>query len=175
MKRLAIVIGTVALVVAWVPASALAKSGKADTYEFDAAENFGRAANGDRVEITCESRPVGTAEGHNCGTFTGKPKSLPVPPSGEFVHRDSHGNVVAQGTWVSTELINFDPYGCGFFKPTGDQLPPNFCGGALKLRVVLHTPVGDLKGILTVFCIVGPNAPTSHDDPTEEGVTLDVS
>jgi len=39
------------------------------------------------------------------------------------------------------------------------------------MRVSLTTPLGQLDGILTVFCVVGPNPPNSHD---EDGVTLDV-
>jgi hypothetical protein len=37
------------------------------------------------------------------------------------------------------------------------------------------TPDGttlQLKGVLTVFCIIGPQAPPTHDDPTGEGINL---
>jgi hypothetical protein len=44
----------------------------------------------------------------------------------------------------------------------------NLCGGAVELRVVLDTPLGQHQGILTVFCIVGQN-PASHNHPSEEG------
>ena len=48
--------------------------------------------------------------------------------------------------------------------------------GALKLRVTL-TPTGSsvtLPGTITIFCVIGPKAPTPHDNPTqtgEEGIT----
>ena len=29
-----------------------------------------------------------------------------------------------------------------------------------------------IPAILTVFCIIGPNPPNIHDDPSGEGVTL---
>ena len=40
---------------------------------------------------------------------------------------------------------------------------------------ILATPSGtnlQIEAILTVFCIIGPNPPNSHDDPTGEGITL---
>ena len=41
----------------------------------------------------------------------------------------------------------------------------------MKLRVVL-TPAGTsltIPGIITVFCVIGPQAPPPHDNPTEPG------
>ena len=58
--------------------------------------------------------------------------------------------------------------------PKGEDLPDNFCGGKLKLRVQLDTAAGRFPAILKVFCIVGPNAARSHDEPAEEGVTLKI-
>ncbi len=125
------------------------------------APNFGRAPNGDRVMVT------------GGGSFSLHPKS--VTASGEFTHLDPAGNVRGGGTWTATELLSFNFYGCRFIPALGVDLgDDNLCGGAVKLRVVLDTPLGQHPGILTVFCIVGPNAPTSHNDPSEEGVTLDV-
>ncbi|HZD01597.1 MAG TPA: hypothetical protein VFA46_15820 [Actinomycetes bacterium] len=40
---------------------------------------------------------------------------------------------------------------------------------------MLDTPVGPFQGVLTVFCIAGQRAPTSHNDPSEEGVMLNVA
>lgn len=54
----------------------------------------------------------------------------------------------------------------------GGTIPPDLCGGALKFGVVLSTAASDLDGIMTIFCIVGPKAPASHDQPSGEGVTL---
>jgi hypothetical protein len=132
------------------------------------APNIGTAANGDHVEVTCESRM------HACGTFQVHPKALPTPPAGEFVHKDSNGAVVAKGTWVATRLISFHFYGCRFIPAIGVDLEDdNFCGGAVKMRVQLSVDGdGTLPGILTVFCIVGPKAPSSHNTPSGEGVTL---
>jgi hypothetical protein len=133
------------------------------------APNIGVAANGDRVEITCAARE------HACGTFQVHPKALPDPPSGEFVHKRADGTVVAAGTWTATQLISFHSYGCRFIPALGVDLgDDSLCGGAVKLRVELVTPGGTLPGTLTVFCIVGPRAPASHNTPPGEGVTLNV-
>jgi hypothetical protein len=129
--------------------------------------NFASAANGDRVEVTCESR-----EGE-CGTFQVHPKALPEPPSGEFVHKDENGAVLGGGTWTATKLISFHAYGCQFIPALDVDLgDPNLCGGAVKMRVRLSTQAGTHKAVLTVFCIVGPRAPASHNTPPGEGVTL---
>jgi hypothetical protein len=129
--------------------------------------NFARAANGDRVEVTCESR-----EGE-CGTFQVHPKGLTTPPSGEFVHKDENGVVLGSGTWTATKLISFHAYGCQFIPALDVDLgDPNLCGGAVKMRVRLNTSAGTHKAVLTVFCIVGPRAPASHNTPDGEGVTF---
>lgn len=125
------------------------------------APNVGVAANGDRVVVT------------GGGSFSVHPKS--VDASGEFSHLDADGNVVGGGTWTATELLSFNFYGCRFIPELDVDLgDDNLCGGAVKMRVVLDTPAGQFPGILTVFCIVGPKAPTSHNDPSEEGVTLNI-
>jgi hypothetical protein len=132
------------------------------------APNRGVAPNGDIVHVTCNTG------GGACGTFSVNPKA--VVAMGEFLHTDSAGNVLGGGTWTATQLISFQSYGCGVvtFPDPDVILPPNFCGGKVRFRVVLNTPVGQLDGILTVFCIVGPKAPGSHDEPIGEGVTLDI-
>jgi hypothetical protein len=152
-----------------VPAAAGGDSAT-DTFLLVAdAPNIGVAANGDRVEITC------TAREHVCGSFQVHPKALPDSPSGEFVHRRADGSVVASGTWTATELVSFHFYGCRFIPALGVDLgDDDLCGGAVKLRVQLTTPAGTLPGTLTVFCIVGPKAPASHNTPPGEGVTLNV-
>ncbi len=50
----------------------------------------------------------------------------------------------------------------------GDPIPANLCGGAVKLRVTLTVGGTSLPGILTVFCVIGPNPPNS----ASEGITL---
>ena len=123
--------------------------------------NVAMAPNGDTLAIT------GT------GTFSVHPKSENV--SGTFAHHVA-GDGTLTGTWTATDLLSFEFYGCGVVESIGLTLPPNFCGGALKLAVVFM-PAGTsltLPGMITVFCVIGPQAPPTHDNPTEpgeEGVT----
>jgi hypothetical protein len=91
-----------------------------------------------------------------------------------FTHTDRNGNVLATGTWTATGLINYQSYGCG--EVFGSPIPPNLCGGAVKMNVTL-TPRGTslhLPGILTVFCVIGTHVPRSVLGPLTEGVTLNV-
>jgi hypothetical protein len=142
-------------------ASPTTASGDSATHSFQLVmevPNVSQAPNGDRVAITGE------------GEFQVHPKA--VEAEGEFTHTDAAGTVLAAGTWTATKLLAYQSYGCGVVE--GDPLPPNFCGGKLKMRVVL-TPEGtslQIPAILTVFCIIGPNPPNSHDDPSGEGITL---
>jgi hypothetical protein len=140
------------------PASAFADSGSQSYQLHIEVPNVSQASNGDRVAITGE------------GEFAIHPKS--VTASGEFVHTASNGTVLGAGTWTATDLLEFVPYGCGVV--LGNPIPPDFCGGMLKMAVTL-TPEGTtlaIPGVLTVFCIIGPNPPNSHDDPTGEGIHL---
>ena len=122
----------------------------------DACPDVAGAPNGDRIELT------------GAGLFAVQPKS--ASGGGTFVHRDANGTVLASGTWTATELLSYHSYGCGVVM--GTPLPDNLCGGAVKFRVTLATPLGQLPGIMTIFCIVGPKAPSSHDSETGEGVTV---
>jgi len=71
------------------------------------------------------------------------------------------------------KLLSFQPYGCGVV--LGFPVPPNLCGGKLMLRVQLTSESGQFEGILSVFCIIGPNPPIdSHDDESGEGARLDI-
>jgi hypothetical protein len=120
--------------------------------------NVAMASNGDTIAIT------GT------GTFSVHPKSVTV--SGTFTHNVASDGTFT-GTWTATDLLSFEFYGCGVVPSIGLTLPPNFCGGALKMHVVFM-PAGT-TGIITVFCVIGPQAPPTHDNPTEpgeEGVTV---
>ncbi len=117
-----------------------------------------QAANGDMVSITGD------------GVFSVHPKT--VGANGTFTHSDSQGNVLGSGTWVATQLLSFQPYGCGVV--LGFPIPPNLCGGKLMLRVQLSSASGQFEGILSVFCIIGPNPPNSHDDESGEGARLDI-
>lgn len=170
--RLALVIGLTILISVMATAPAASDpNNAADTFLLVMdVPNVGVAPNGDRVEITCEARQ------HECGTFPVHPKALPDPPSGEFVHTRADGTVVGGGTWTATDLLAFEFYGCRFIPALGVDLgDDDLCGGAVKLRVVLTTAIGSFDGVLTVFCIVGPQAPPPHSTPEGEGVTLSVN
>jgi hypothetical protein len=80
------------------------------------------------------------------------------------------GSLFASGTWTATELISYVSYGCG--EVLGEPIPSDLCGGMVKFAATFSTPIGELDGIITVFCIVGPKAPSSHDEPPGEGVTV---
>jgi hypothetical protein len=160
MRRLILLALSLTAAVVLVPTIAVADSAT-HTYLLVMEEpNFGVAANGDEIAITGE------------GEFSVNPNA--VDAAGEFTHTDSSGNVLATGTWTATGLINYQSYGCG--ELFGTPIPPDLCGGAVKMSVTL-TPNGtslQLPGIMTVFCVIGPHAPQSVLGPLTEGVTLDV-
>src|ERR671930_666235 len=83
--------------------------------------NVAMASNGDTLAIT------------GMGVFSTHPKS--VTASGMFTHHVA-GGATLTGTWTATDLLSFEFYGCGVVPSIGATLPPNFCGGALKMRVV---------------------------------------
>jgi hypothetical protein len=157
MKGSTVVVLAACAVVAW-PAVASGDSAT-HTYLLEMeAPNVAQAPNGDQVAITGE------------GEFQVHPKS--VQGEGRFTHTNAAGTVLATGTWSATKLVAYQSYGCGVVE--GDPLPPDVCGGKVKMAVVL-TPEGtslEIPAILTVFCIIGPNPPNSHDDLSGEGITL---
>lgn len=55
-------------------------------------------------------------------------------------------------------------------------IDPSFCGGRVAMQVTLTTPTGELPGILTVFCVIGPNPPNSiiSNGERSEGATLSI-
>ena len=160
MRRLILLALALTAAVVLVPTIAVADSAT-HTYLLVMEEpNFGVAANGDQIAVTGE------------GEFSVNPNS--VTGAGEFTHTDSGGNVLATGTWTATGLLDYQSYGCG--EVFGDPIPPDLCGGAVKMRVTL-TPNGtslQLPGTMTVFCVIGPQAPQSILGPLTEGVTLNV-
>lgn len=168
MKRRSAVLGLVACALfALMPTAAVADpNDESATFQLHIeVPNVAEAPSGDRVAIT------------GGGVFSVHPKS--VTASGTFTHTDSTGRVVATGMWTATQLLSFEFYGCGVltFTDPDTTLPPNFCGGALKLDVTLM-PAGTrvmLDGNLTIFCIIGPQTPATHEDPTGEGVRLVVA
>jgi hypothetical protein len=158
MRRLIALTVVLTAAVVLLPTTAGADSAS-HTYALVMEEpNFGVAANGDQIVITGE------------GEFSVRPDSIDA--AGEFTHLDSNGNVRASGSWRATELINYQSYGCG--ELFGEEIPPNLCGGVVKMRVTLTTPNGTLSGILTVICVIGTHAPQAVLGPRSEGVTLDV-
>jgi hypothetical protein len=162
MRRLWAFALAIASPVALMPTLGLADSAN-HSYALEMeGPNFGVAANGDRIEI------AGEAE------FSVNPKS--IEGSGTFTHVDSNGTVKGAGTWTATTLLEYQSYGCGIVHfPGGDVvLPPDFCGGAVKMSVMLTTPLGRLPGTMTVICIIGPNPPNSIDAKRGEGVMLNV-
>src|SRR2546422_884248 len=126
MRRLTVMVGAMALALGLMPGAAFGASAP-QTFEYQlGAPDRGGAPNGDHVEITCNTHAGDPSRGpHVCGSFQPKPKALLPPPSGEFVHKDSHGNVLASGTWRATDLIDYNPYGGGQLE--GQPLPPNWC------------------------------------------------
>ena len=158
MKRASVLVAILTLAVSMLlRATALADSAT-HTYQFHMENpNVSEASNGDRVAVT------------GMGTFSVHPDS--VSGSGTFTHTSASGSVIA-GTWTATELLEYQSYGCGVV--LGNPIAPAACGGALKMRIV-GTPNGtnlQIEAILTIFCIIGPNPPNSHDDPSGEGITL---
>jgi hypothetical protein len=159
MRRLLLVVLGLAAALVLVPSLAVADSATHKYMLEMEGPNFGIAANGDMVTIT----------GH--ADFSVNPKS--AEGSGGFTHtRD--GAVVGSGTWTATELLDYQSYGCG--EVLGDpSLPDNFCGGKVKLRVMLRTSLGQLPATMTVICIIGPNPPDSaFGEKRSEGAMLDV-
>ena len=118
--------------------------------------NTALAPNGDTVAITGE------------GEFSMFPKSIEA--AGTFTHRNAEGIVLATGTWTAVALLDYQSYGCGVV--FGTPIPANFCGGKVKMNVLL-TPDGtslQIPGQLTVLCVIGDHRPRS----AAEGVRLNV-
>jgi hypothetical protein len=165
MRRAILALLAIAGLLTFGPTAAVADpNNESATFELHLElPNVSQASNGDRVSVT------------GMGVFSVHPKSATA--SGTFTHTTSEGTVVGSGSWTATDLLSFEFYGCRFIPAIGVDLgSDDLCGGALKLRVTL-TPTGTtlaLPGVLTIFCIVGPQSPTSHDDPTEEGIRLAV-
>ena len=151
-----------ALMVAWFGPMPAQAAHSTDTFLLIMqGPNFGVAPNGDEIMVTGE------------GEFSASPKF--VSASGEFVHLDAEGNVFAEGPWTATSLLSFNFYGCRFIPAVGADLgDDDLCGGAVKMAVTLDTPIGTLPGVMTVFCIIGLQAPASHSVPSGEGVTVSV-
>lgn len=165
-KSIVLVLGLAAAVLA-LGAGGAAGGNTSDTFLLlsgVAEPDIGVAPNGDEVEVRGE------------GVFSAHPKT--VDASGTFVHKSSTGAVLGSGTWTASALLSFDFYGCRFIPALGLDLgDDDLCGGAVKMSVELDPggPGGPtLPGILTIFCIIGPQAPASHALPEGEGATLNI-
>ena len=126
-------------------------SSRTQTYELHLeVPQVSQAANGEMVSIT------------GSGVYSVHPKT--VSATGTFTSQSS-----GSGTWVATQLLDFQPYGCGII--FGTPIPPNLCGGKLMLRVVLtdSTSGQQFDGVLWVLCLIG-NPPSSAG----EGARLDI-
>jgi len=160
MKRLILFALGLAAALVLVPTTAVADSATHSYVLVMEEANFGVAPNGDQIAIE------GDAE------FSVDPNA--VEGSGSFTHMNASGTVLASGTWRASGLIDYQSYGCGVV--FGNPLPPNFCGGRVAMNVMLTTPLGELPGILTVVCVIGPNPPNSiiSNGDRSEGATLNV-
>ena len=160
MTRLILFVLGLTAVLVLVPTTAVADSATHSYVLVMEEPNFGAAPNGDTIAISGEA------------DFSVDPNK--VEGSGSFTHRNAAGTVLATGTWEATGLLDYQSYGCGVV--FGTPLPPNFCGGRVAMRVILTTPLGQLPGILTVICVIGPNPPDSiiSNGDRSEGAMLNV-
>src|SRR5262245_59762433 len=145
MRRLILLALAVTAAVVLLPTTAVADSATHSYLLVMEEPNCGVASKGDQSAIT------------GAGAFSVTPNSIDA--AGEFTHTDSSGNLLATGTWTATALLNYQSYGCG--EVFGTPIPPNLCGGAVKMRVTLTTPKGQLQRIMTVICVIGTQTPKS--------------
>ena len=160
MRRLILFVLGLAAALVLVPTTAVADSATHSYTLVMEGANFGVAPNGDQIAIEGEAPP---------------PLGLDrTEPDHALTHRNAAGTVLATGTWEATGLLDYQSYGCGVV--FGDQIPPDFCGGKVVIRVMLDTPLGELPGILTVICVIGPNPPNSiiSNGDRSEGATLSI-
>ena len=90
---------------------------------------------------------------------------------GTFSHHVAATDTTITGTFTADRVISFQFYGCG--EDAGAPLPPDFCGGLLKLAITATpdaAPNVHLAAALTINCEIGPNVPAS----VVEGVRVNV-
>lgn len=122
-------------------------------------ENVGRdTATGDTVRLT------------GSGDF--KPATADAAGGGTFVHRHANGTEVAQGVWVVTGFVSWEPAG-GFLPLSltdGIGEVSEASAGIVTIHVVLKpSSGGQVPATLSVNCAL-PGAAF----PIEEGITLNV-
>jgi len=160
MRPLILFVLGLAAALVLVPTTAVADSATHSYILVMEEPNFGVAPNGDQIAISGEV------------DFAVNPKT--ATGDGSFIHMNAAGTVLASGTWEATGLLDYQSYGCGVV--FGTPIDPSACGGRVAMRVMLATPEGELPGILTVFCVIGPNPPNSiiSNGDRSEGATLSV-
>jgi hypothetical protein len=103
------------------------------------------------------------------GSFTADGKS--ASGGGTFSHHVVAVNATLTGTWTADRLISFQFYGCG--EDASEPLPPDFCGGLLKLAITATpdaNPTLRLPATLWINCEVGTDVPAS----VVEGIRVNV-
>ena len=116
--------------------------------------NQAMAPNGDVVTI------VGTGSFSTDGNW--------ATGGGTFSHHVAASGATITGTFTADRVISYQSYGCGT-----EGLPPNFCGGQLKLAITATpdaAPGVHLAAALTVTCVIGDSVPPS----AVEGVRVNV-
>jgi hypothetical protein len=159
--------GLVLLVGAMAPAVALGHTSKA-AYDWHVGDALlqslgfpvgeqGIAPNGDVVTIEAT------------GTFDANSRS--ATGGGTFSHHIAATGATYTGTFTADGVISFQSYGCG--EDAGEPLPPDFCGGLLKLAITATpdaAPNVHLAAALTINCEIGTDVPAS----VVEGIRLNV-
>ena len=132
--------------------------------------------------------PGGTIEMSGSGQLQAGPNNS-ASGGGSYVLLDAQGNPIAGsgGAWSVVPgqqgMLGFVSYGCGNLGP--NPVPPDFCGGEARLRIVLAGgALAGQEGVLTIMCLVG-SPPGGKDEGirlilgngtnfprTEEGATL---
>jgi hypothetical protein len=150
-----------------LPTAAMAHTSRA-TYDWHVGDAFLQSLGFPAGEqAIAENGDVVTLEGTGAFSADGKWAT----GGGTFSHHVVAGDVTRTGSWTAEHVISFQFYGCGQ-NPAG-PLPPNFCGGLLKLAVTATPdayPDLHLSGTLWINCIVGTDVPAS----VVEGVRLSI-
>jgi hypothetical protein len=166
-NRLGLFAGLVLVLGAMTPAVALGHTSKAayDWHIGDALlQSFGFPV---AEQAVAPNGDVVTIEG--TGSFSADGKW--ATGGGTFSHHVAATDTTITGTFTADRVISFQFYGCG--EDAGEPLPPDFCGGLLKLAITATpdaAPSIHLAAALTINCEIGPNVPAS----VVEGVRVNV-
>lgn len=163
----ALVAFSVATITAFLPTVAFASHNNG-TYDWHVGDAFLTAVDPSFGPTVSSARNGDTIEVVGTGTMTIQTGRDEVTGGGTFVHKDSDGNVIGQGTWTAERLLSFQSYGNGV--PQG--LPENFFGGRTRMRVHLAPDGGGegFEAILKIDCAIGDKIPAS----AKEGIELNI-